>query len=93
MKGWQVNGNLEVEGIRRGLILRYFPSIFLEVLRKATKTKDNWSLGRDLNPGFPEYEAEVLATRPRRSVSLNTVYEFREQWVIMSVCPSTCSVP
>jgi hypothetical protein len=39
-------------------------------LRKNTKnlSQDSRSPGRDLNPGFPEYEAGVLATRLRRSV-------------------------
>jgi hypothetical protein len=38
---------------------------------KTTKnlSQDSWSLGRDLNPGPPEYGAGVLTTRPRRSVS------------------------
>jgi hypothetical protein len=51
--------------------LRYYPVICLEGLRKTTKnlSQDRRSLGRDLNPGPPEYEAGVLTTRPRRSVS------------------------
>jgi hypothetical protein len=31
-------------------------------------SQDNQSLGRDLNPGSPEYEERVLTTGPRRSV-------------------------
>jgi hypothetical protein len=27
-----------------------------------------WSRGRYLNPGCPDYEAEILITRPQRSV-------------------------
>jgi hypothetical protein len=30
--------------------------------------QDNWSSGRDSNPGSSKYKAEVLTTRPRRSV-------------------------
>jgi hypothetical protein len=38
--------------------------------RKTTKnpSQDSRSLGQDLNPGAAEYEAEVLTSRPRRSV-------------------------
>jgi hypothetical protein len=60
-----------MEGRGRGLILRYYPSICLEELRKTMKnlSRDSQSPGRDLNPGHPEYEAGVLTTRSRRSVS------------------------
>jgi hypothetical protein len=53
--------------------LRYYPSIFLQELRKTTKilSQDSWSLGRDLNPGLPEYEAGVLTTQPKRSINLD----------------------
>jgi hypothetical protein len=39
--------------------LRYCPGICLEGLRKITKNinQDNRSLGRDLNPGPPEYKS------------------------------------
>jgi hypothetical protein len=30
------------------------------------ENQDSRSPGRDLNQGFPEYEASVLITRPRR---------------------------
>jgi hypothetical protein len=45
--------------------LRYYPRIYLEDLRKFTKTlvKDNRSPGRDLNPGPSKYEAGELSTR------------------------------
>jgi hypothetical protein len=58
-----------VEGSGRVLILRNNPVICLEGLRKTTKNFSQYScyLGRDMNPGSPEYEAGVLATRPRRS--------------------------
>jgi hypothetical protein len=49
---------------------RYNPSICLEGLRKSTKriSQDSRSPVRDLNPGYPAYEAGVLTTRPRRSM-------------------------
>jgi hypothetical protein len=59
---------------RCGLILRYYPGICVERLTKATKTlsQDSRPPGRDLNPGPPDYKAEVITTRPR-SVSCYTV--------------------
>jgi hypothetical protein len=64
-----MKGN-NLEGSGRGLILRNYPGIRLEGLRQITITcQDCRSLGRDLNPGPPKYEAGVLATRPRRSVN------------------------
>jgi hypothetical protein len=52
------------------LILRYYPGIRLDGLRKTTKTsiRIGGRRGRDLNPGPPEYEAGVLPTRPLRYV-------------------------
>jgi hypothetical protein len=43
-------------------ILKYYPSISLEELRKATQnfSQDSKSLGQDLNPRPSEYEAGVL---------------------------------
>jgi hypothetical protein len=45
----------------RDLILRYYPSISLEGLRKTTKTlrigQDSRSPGLDLNRTTPEYES------------------------------------
>jgi hypothetical protein len=75
---WMMNWE-HVEGIDRGLILRYYPSIYLEWLRKSLETlsQDSQSSGRYLNPRPPEYVAGMLITRPRRSVSF-----FR------SFCPS-----
>jgi hypothetical protein len=47
--------------MRSGIILRNYPGIYLEGLRKPTKIcQDSRSPGRDLNPGTPEYEAEML---------------------------------
>jgi hypothetical protein len=53
----------------RGLILRYNPGIRLDGLKKTTKTSVTIVGRRDLNPGPPEYEAGVLTTGTRRSVS------------------------
>jgi hypothetical protein len=36
---------------------------------QETISQDSQSPGRDLNPEAPEYEAGVLTTRPRRSVT------------------------
>jgi hypothetical protein len=49
---------------------RHHPSMFLERLRKATKSlsHDGQSPGRDLKPGPLEYEAGVLTTRARCSI-------------------------
>jgi hypothetical protein len=53
-----------MEGSCSSLILRYYPDIYLEGLRKTTKylSMDSMSLGRDLNLGHSEYEAGVLTT-------------------------------
>jgi hypothetical protein len=65
-----VNDELErirdLVGSGRGLILRHYPSICLEGLSQTTKnlSQDSRSPGRDLNLWLPEYEAEVLNTRP-----------------------------
>jgi hypothetical protein len=50
--------------------LRYYPGIYLEVLRKTTRnlSQHGRSPSRDMNPGPPEYEAGVLTTWRRRSV-------------------------
>jgi hypothetical protein len=57
-------------GSGHGLILRYYPSICMEGLRKTTKTltHDSWSTDRDLNQGAPKYEAGVLTALPLCSV-------------------------
>jgi hypothetical protein len=63
--------NKELEGGDRGSIYcRYYPGIFLDGLRKTSKTlsQDSRSLGRNLDPGPPEYEAGVLTTRQQGSV-------------------------
>jgi hypothetical protein len=53
-----------MEGSGRGLV-----GICLEGLRKTTKnlSQDSRYTARDFNPGPPEYGAEMLTTRPRRS--------------------------
>jgi hypothetical protein len=65
---WRIGTN--IEGIGRGLILRYCSEIFLEGPSKTTKniSQDNLSTGRDLNPESSKYIAGVLTTRPRRTV-------------------------
>jgi hypothetical protein len=65
---WWIRQDLVGSG--RGLILRYYPGIRLEGLRKTTK---KWvrlagRRSRKCNPVPPEYEAGVLTTRPLRSV-------------------------
>jgi hypothetical protein len=63
--------NLEdFEGSGRGLISRHYPRIYLEGLKKTTKSlsQDTRSPSRNLNPGPPEYEAGVLTTRPQGSI-------------------------
>jgi hypothetical protein len=66
MMNWK---DLEESG--SGLILRYYPDIHLERLRKTTNnlSQDIRSPDPDLNPGLPQYEATVLTTRPRVSVT------------------------
>jgi hypothetical protein len=51
-------------------MLGYYPSIRLQVLRKTTitSTLDDLSPGRDFNLRPPKYEAQVLISRPQRSV-------------------------
>jgi hypothetical protein len=46
---------------------RHYFSIFLDGPRGTTKnfSQDSHCLGRDLNSGLPEYEAEVLTTWPQ----------------------------
>jgi hypothetical protein len=58
--------------------------ILLDGLRKTTKnlSQDIGCPDRDLSPGPPEYEAGVLATRPRRSV----IYEKEFVHSCSSVC-------
>jgi hypothetical protein len=63
--------------------LRQYSGIFVEGLRKTTKnfSHDSRSPGRDLNPGPLEYKAEVLTTRPRRSIC--EYQEYLENAVVM----------
>jgi hypothetical protein len=61
----------DLVGTGRDLILRYYPGIHLEGLKKSKKNLNQDSRspgGREENPGPPEYEVGVLTTRPRRSV-------------------------
>jgi hypothetical protein len=48
-------------------LFRYSPEGSEKTTRK--RSQDRNPPGRNLNPGHPEYEAGVLATRPRHSVS------------------------
>jgi hypothetical protein len=59
-----------VEGTGRGLILRFFSGIRVDELRKTTKnlSQNGQSPGRDLKPGFPEYEG-LLTTLALLSVA------------------------
>jgi hypothetical protein len=55
------------KGCRRKLSwpnVRHYTSICPEGLRKTTKklSQDSWSLGQELNPELPEYDAGVLTT-------------------------------
>jgi hypothetical protein len=54
----------------RGLILRYYPGIRLEGVKKTTKNlrQDSRSPVRDLNLGPLKYKAGVLTAGPQRSV-------------------------
>jgi hypothetical protein len=63
----------DIQGSGRGLILRFYPSICLEGMRKTTKnlSQDIRSPGWYFNPGLPEYEAGVLTNWSRRSVFIN----------------------
>jgi hypothetical protein len=52
--------------------LSYLPGIFLEGLRITSEffSQDSWSPRRDLNPEPAEYEAVVLTTPLRSSLSV-----------------------
>jgi hypothetical protein len=65
------------KGSGRVLILIYYPGIRLEGLRKTTKnlSEDSLSSARNSNPEPPEYEAGVMITPPRRSVSDPILYD------------------
>jgi hypothetical protein len=54
----------ELEGGGRGIILRYYPSIRLEGLRKTTRhlSQDSRPPSLDFNSEPPKYEARVLTT-------------------------------
>jgi hypothetical protein len=64
-----VNDELESGRKRPWPNLMCYPRIFLEELKKTSKSlsHDGRYPGRDLNPGPPEYEG-VLTTPPRHSV-------------------------
>jgi hypothetical protein len=56
---WWIEKDLEGSG--RSLILRNYPGIRLEELRKTAKnlSQDSRSPSRDLHPGLTEYKASV----------------------------------
>jgi hypothetical protein len=62
----------DLVGSGRGLILRYYPGIRLEGLRKTTKSSISMAghRGRVSNQGPPEYEAGLLTTGPQRSAAI-----------------------
>lgn len=64
--------------------LRYHLRLCLKILRKPANnlSQDSWSEGRDLNPGRPVHEAEVLTTQPWRSVR---IYKGMPQDLILSI--------
>jgi hypothetical protein len=74
--------NDALEGSGRDLMLRYYPGIFLQGVRKTTKplSQDSWSLGRYLNPGPPGYRG-MLTTRPRRVPSIKCL-DFARKGII-----------
>jgi hypothetical protein len=51
-----------VEGASDGLILKYDPSICLEILKNPTKniTQDGQSLDKDFKPILSKYEAGIV---------------------------------
>jgi hypothetical protein len=67
--------NNEFKRIWKEAIVAY-PGICLEGLRKSTKklSQDSRSLGRDLNLSPPEYEAGVLTTRLRNTITICKSY-------------------
>jgi hypothetical protein len=73
-----MNNKMEknMTGSGRGLVLRYFPGIYLEGLKKYTKilNQDERPLDRHVNPGLPQYEAGMLNTRPSRLVAAHYRY-------------------
>jgi hypothetical protein len=54
--------------------LRYYPRIFMEILRKSTRnlSRGSQSQGRYLNPGTFENEVIVLPTQPQCSLTVCT---------------------
>jgi hypothetical protein len=83
----------DLKGSSRGLILMYYHGVSLKELGKTTNPQDSWSLGRDFNPGPPEYGAGLLTTRPRCSVQNVDVYP-RVHAALLSRRPkSTSSAP
>jgi hypothetical protein len=68
---WWIGKDLVGSG--RGIILRHYPGIRLDGLRKTTNSSITITScrGRESNPEPPEYEVAALIIRPRRSVQKN----------------------
>jgi hypothetical protein len=70
-----------LEGIGSDLILKYYPDICPEELRKAKQnlSQDSRFSGRDLNPIPPDYDAGELTTRLRRTAVTMSIMTL---WVV-----------
>jgi hypothetical protein len=57
--------------------VKYSPTIFLEGLMKTTEnlSQDSWSLGLDSDQRPPKYEAGMLTTQLRHSVSTSLNFD------------------
>jgi hypothetical protein len=67
----------DLAGSGCGLVLRHYPGIRVEGLRKSTKKNSLMVPGRrdrDFNPWYPKYEAGVLTTRPIHIKTAKLVY-------------------
>jgi hypothetical protein len=73
---WKGNGNKQS---RPNLWWAYYLDIFLEELRKTTKSlsQDRRSSGRDLNPKSPEYEVGMLISKPRHSMCYGYFFSYK----------------
>jgi hypothetical protein len=81
IRKWRVGK--DVEGSGRVPIIRYYPILSMEGLRKTIKnlSQHSRSPSRDLNPGPAEYEARLLTTQPGRLVFRYIIHEHRDRTV------------